>query len=355
MNINIAENATPIEILLVEDSAGDVRLTQEALRDAKVRNNLHVVSDGMEATYFLWRQGKHANAPRPDLILLDLNLPMKGGREVLEEIKLDANLKSIPVVILTTSAAEEDILRSYQLHANCYITKPVDLDQFLKVVKTIDNFWLAVVKLPANRKPMIEKTVNVLLIEDNAGDARLLREMFNHEAASRKYSLAHQECMKDAVTHLAADPVDVVLLDLGLPDAEGLGAVRQVHAVAPSIPLVVVTGLDDEAVATQALQEGVQDYLIKGQIETHALLRSLRYAIERQRMQIETDHVRKVQLQLKDEFLSHVSHELRSPLTRHLPIWHHPRRRIGRRGEYGTARISANHSAKCRPASVDDW
>lgn len=152
MTINIKENATPIEILLVEDSPGDVRLTQEALRDAKVQNNLHIASDGIEATAFLWRQGKHANAPRPDLILLDLNLPKKGGREVLEEIKQDPSLKSIPVVILTTSAAEEDILRSYQLHANCYITKPVDLEQFLKVIKTIDNFWLAIVKLPTVAK-----------------------------------------------------------------------------------------------------------------------------------------------------------------------------------------------------------
>ena len=152
MTINIGENATPIEILLVEDSPGDVRLTQEALRDAKMQNNLHVASDGMEATSFLWRHGKHAHAPRPDLILLDLNLPKKAGREVLEEIKLDPSLKSIPVVILTTSAAEEDILRSYQLHANCYITKPVNLDQFLKVVKTIDNFWLAIVKLPTVAK-----------------------------------------------------------------------------------------------------------------------------------------------------------------------------------------------------------
>jgi two-component system, chemotaxis family, response regulator Rcp1 len=145
-------DAMPIEILLVEDSPGDVRLTQEALRDAKVQNTLHVASDGMEAASFLWREGKHANAPRPDLILLDLNLPKKSGREILEEIKLDPNLKSIPVVILTTSAAEEDILRSYQLHANCYITKPVDLDQFLKVVKIIDNFWLAIVKLPSDSK-----------------------------------------------------------------------------------------------------------------------------------------------------------------------------------------------------------
>ncbi len=152
MTVAIADNVTPIEILLVEDSPGDVRLTQEALRDAKMKNTLHVASDGLEAISFLRRQGKHANAPRPDLILLDLNLPKKSGSEILEEIKLDPSLKSIPVVILTTSAAEQDILQSYQLHANCYITKPVDLDQFLKVVKTLDNFWLTIVKLPSDPK-----------------------------------------------------------------------------------------------------------------------------------------------------------------------------------------------------------
>jgi len=145
-------NSRTIEILLVEDSLGDVRLTQETLRDAKVQNTLHIASDGMEATNFLWRRGKYANVPRPDLILLDLNLPKKSGREVLEEIKLDPSLKSIPVVVLTTSAAEEDILRTYQLHANCYITKPVDLDQFLRIVKAIDDFWLAIVKLPTAEK-----------------------------------------------------------------------------------------------------------------------------------------------------------------------------------------------------------
>ena len=145
---NPIEAPTAIEILLVEDSPGDVRLTREALRDAKVQNNLHVALDGIEAMKFLGRDGAHADAPRPDLILLDLNLPRMSGREVLEQIKQNASLKSIPVVILTTSAAEEDIIRSYQLHANCYITKPVDLDQFIKVVKTIDNFWLAIVKLP---------------------------------------------------------------------------------------------------------------------------------------------------------------------------------------------------------------
>jgi two-component system, chemotaxis family, response regulator Rcp1 len=144
----IGENAKPVEILLVEDSPGDVRLTREAFKDAKVHLNLHVAPDGAEAMAFLRRDGKYAHVPRPDLILLDLNLPKKDGRAILTEIKEDPKLKSIPIVILTTSRSEEDILRSYQLHANCYITKPVDLDGFLKVVKSIDNFWLSVVNLP---------------------------------------------------------------------------------------------------------------------------------------------------------------------------------------------------------------
>jgi two-component system, chemotaxis family, response regulator Rcp1 len=144
----IGSDAAAIEVLLVEDSPGDVRLTREAFKDAKVHINLHVAPDGTEAMAFLKREGNHARAPRPDLILLDLNLPKKDGREVLEEIKQSPVFKSIPVVILTTSASEADILRSYRLHANCYITKPVDLEGFLRVVKSIDNFWLSVVKLP---------------------------------------------------------------------------------------------------------------------------------------------------------------------------------------------------------------
>ena len=143
------DHAKPIEILLIEDNAGDARLAREALREAKVRNHLSWVTDGVEALAFLRRQGQYAHEPRPDLILLDLNLPRKDGREVLAEIKTDEKLKCIPVVILTTSQAEEDILRSYRLNANCYIAKPVDLDQFMKIVQTIEAFWLTIVKLPA--------------------------------------------------------------------------------------------------------------------------------------------------------------------------------------------------------------
>lgn len=139
----------PVDILLIEDSPSDADLTEEALSDGKVLNKLHWVEDGVEALAFLRRQGKYANAPRPDLILLDLNLPKKDGREVLAEIKADSTLKLIPVIVLTTSAAERDILETYELNANCYVTKPIDLEQFISVVKLIEEFWLALVKLPS--------------------------------------------------------------------------------------------------------------------------------------------------------------------------------------------------------------
>ena len=139
----------PVEILLVEDNPGDERLTREALKEGKVYSNLHWVKDGVEAIEFLRRSGRYKDVPRPDIILLDLNLPKKDGREVLAEIKEDSHLRRIPVVVLTTSKAEEDILRTYDLHANCYITKPVDLEQFISVVRSIDDFWLSVVRLPS--------------------------------------------------------------------------------------------------------------------------------------------------------------------------------------------------------------
>ena len=142
----------PVEILLVEDNEGDVGLVEEVFEDAKIRNTLHVAEDGEEAMLFLNKEKPFAKAPTPDIILLDLNLPQKDGREVLEEIKTNDKLKRIPVVVLTTSKAEEDIVRSYDLHANSYITKPVDFDQFIKVIKSIEDFWLEVVRLPSSKK-----------------------------------------------------------------------------------------------------------------------------------------------------------------------------------------------------------
>ncbi len=146
--MNKPRGGKPVEILLIEDSSADVRLTKEALKEGKVHNNLSIVANGVEAMDFLRRKGKYAGSPHPDLILLDLNLPKKNGREVLGEIKQDPDLKRIPVVVLTISKSEEDIMKSYNLHANCYISKPVGLDKFIEVVKSVEDFWLTIVKLP---------------------------------------------------------------------------------------------------------------------------------------------------------------------------------------------------------------
>lgn len=150
--MNPVDRPDPIEVLLVEDDPGDVLLIREAFEDNKVANRLHVVADGVEALDFMRQTGEHAEAPRPDLVLLDLNLPRKDGREVLAEVKNDDALRTIPVVVLTTSQAEEDVLRSYDLHANAYVTKPVDFDRFIGVVRQIDQFFVSVVKLPNNRR-----------------------------------------------------------------------------------------------------------------------------------------------------------------------------------------------------------
>jgi len=146
--MNMKNKFKAVEILLIEDNPGDVRLTIEALKESKIVNNLHVVDDGIEALSFLKKEGIYKDKPRPDLIILDLNLPKKDGREVLAEIKSNDSLKQIPIVILTTSEAEEDIIKSYELHANCYITKPVNMEQFIKVVKFVGDFWFSIVMLP---------------------------------------------------------------------------------------------------------------------------------------------------------------------------------------------------------------
>ena len=148
----MTDGRSPIEILLVEDNPGDERLTREALKEGKVYHKLHWAKDGVEAMEFLHRRGKYRDAPRPDIILLDLNLPKKDGREVLQEIKDDPDLRHIPVIVLTTSQAEEDVLRSYQLHANAYVTKPVDFEGFIEAIKQIDHFFVSVVQLPTRRK-----------------------------------------------------------------------------------------------------------------------------------------------------------------------------------------------------------
>jgi two-component system cell cycle response regulator len=276
-----------VEILLVEDNIGDIRLTEDAFRDAKMLNKLSVVRDGIEALAFLRREGAYASAVRPDLILLDLNLPKKDGRDVLAEVKTDQDLRQIPVVILTTSEAEQDVLKAYDLHANCYITKPVDLEKFFSVVESIEQFWLSVVVLP-RRIDVALQSIRVLLVEDNPGDARLLSEMLSDadkawRQSNQRFDVVHCDRLSSGLLTLEQGGIDVVLLDLSLPDATGSITVTRTLETAPNVPIVVLTGTDNKELAISAVDHGVQDYLVKGQVGSASLVRSLRYAIERKR------------------------------------------------------------------------
>jgi signal transduction histidine kinase len=294
-------NGRSIDILLIEDNPDDVELTVEALKDAKVRNNLAVVADGVEAMTFLRRQPPYTDAFRPDLVLLDLNLPRKDGREVLAEIKNDISLRPIPVVVLTTSQADEDILRAYDLHANCYITKPVDFDQFIRVIRTI---------------------IQVLLVEDNPDDVELLREMLR-EVVQPELCLTEVGRLEHALAHVAAEHYDVALVDLSLPDSAGLETFTRVyHGAGRRLPVIVLSGLDDEDVAMEAVHAGAQDYLVKGKVSGPVVVRSVRHAIERHRLRSELEEAwEREQAQfrqmdrLKSDLIAFVSHELRGPLT----------------------------------------
>src|SRR5918997_891443 len=250
------DNTEPIEILLVEDNPGDARLAEEALKENKVRNNLHHVLDGVEAMRFLRREAPYAGVPVPDLILLDLNLPRKDGREVLEEIKGDPELRLVPVVVLTTSAAERDLLVHHR----------------------------EATAVERARPHMTQRsTVRVLLVEDNPADARLVEILLSEAGSSADFEVAHSERFAEALQRLEEATFEVILLDLSLPDSSGLETVSRMRVAAPRTPMVVLSGQDDEEVALRAVQQGAQDYLIKGQGDGNLLARTIRYAIERQR------------------------------------------------------------------------
>jgi two-component system, cell cycle sensor histidine kinase and response regulator CckA len=309
----------PVDILIVDDNPGDMRLTAEALKEGKVRNRLHLARDGVEAIAFLRRRGKYNDAPRPDLILLDLNMPRMNGRDVLAEIKEDCELKHIPVVMLTGSRETDDIVKTYDLHANCYVTKPIDLDQFTAVVRSITDFWFTVEEFPQEERQLIHKPVSILLVEDNAGDRRLIREMLA-EAGNLTFDVNYADRLEAAMVYLAQDGVEVILLDLGLPDSQGLETLRKVYAQVSEMPIVVLTGLNDEMVGVQAINEGAQDYLIKGHVDTHLLRRTIRYAIERKQAEVRE---RRLQLQLNLSsrlaslglMVEGIAHEINNPLS----------------------------------------
>ena len=277
----------PIEILLVEDNPGDVRLTVEALKDSKLLNRLHIVSDGVEAIQFLRRTGRYHNAVRPDVILLDLNLPGKSGHEVLAEIKNDPALRHIPVTIITTSENEADIQRAYQSHANCYITKPVDFTRFMQVVQGFEDFWINIVKLPRVAENRALGAVRILVVEDNPADARLIAEWLGSGPAV--FEIEQVDNLAAALRSIEIGRIDVVLLDLGLPDSSGLETLHRIRQLAPQLPVVVLSGLDDQDLAIRAVRAGAQDFLTKGLHTEEILRRSLRYSMERKRTEERLD------------------------------------------------------------------
>jgi diguanylate cyclase (GGDEF)-like protein len=303
--VESTEIGRPVEILLVEDNPGDARLAAEALKDSAFRNRLHWAADGVQAMEFLRRGGQNADAPTPDLILLDLNLPKKHGHELLAELKSDPDLKRIPVIVLTCSQAESDRDKAYALQASCYITKPSQWSEFLQTIRAIGDFWLTQVTLPGSDRPfprvgIADRPVGttgapqvarvatdtghlkILLVEDNPGDARLVREMIA-DAGNGQAALVDVGRLSDGVRRLGQETFDAVLLDLTLPDSEGLDTLVTLHAQATGVPLVVLTGLGDEEVAARALRQGAQDYLVKGKFDGGLLLRSVAHAIERMR------------------------------------------------------------------------
>lgn len=289
-------HGSPMDILLVDDSPSDRLLTADALEAAPFAQTLHVVENGVDALAYLRREGRFSTATRPDLIMLDLNLPKKDGREVLEEIKTDPDLKTIPVVVLSTSMSDEDVQRAYRAHANSYITKPVGYTRFHDVMAAVEKYWLGVVTLPpppdparriaraSSTSPVGESRVRVLLVEDSPTDVLLFRDA---AAGSTQYSfeITVAARLAEALDLLETGTFDVVLTDLGLPDSQGLEALRLLRSRSGDVPIIVLTGLDDELTGVSALHEGAQDYLVKGELSERGLARAVRYAIDKRLIQ----------------------------------------------------------------------
>jgi two-component system cell cycle sensor histidine kinase/response regulator CckA len=289
-----------IEILLVEDSPTDRLIAIEALQQARIVNTPHVVENGVEAMAYLRREGKFASARRPDLILLDLNLPKKDGREVLLEIKNDPLLKFIPVIVLTTSSAEEDVARAYGDHANSYITKPVDFPRFTQALEAIGTYWFEVVTLPPeatvqrlarNDRPRPsspplsgQRQLDVVLVSDEPADGVSIGELLAESAVAR-CDLTQVGSLQALRRRLDAKRCDVLLVDLVLGDSVGLETYRAARAAAPDAPIILLLGSGEKGTGELALREGADDYLCDDERSATAFLRSMRYAISRKNMQ----------------------------------------------------------------------
>lgn len=247
----------PIEILLVEDDAGDVDLVKEALREKKINVNLNVTNDGVDALRYLYKRGPYAGAARPDVILLDLNLPRKDGREVLRNLKSDKTLRPIPVVVLSTSTAETDILNAYGLGANCYVTKPTEYHDFANAVAGVIRFWSTVLQPSNGTARKDHGKIKILLIEDDDGDADLLQELLS-EIKDTSFQIERAGTLQAGLDRLAREEsaVDLVLLDLFLPDGQGLDTFTKFQSGAPQAPVVILSGLNDESLAIETVRQG---------------------------------------------------------------------------------------------------
>jgi len=292
---------SPVDILLVEDSPADARLAAEALKEGGFNSRLHWVEDGIQAMEFLRGQGKAPADARPGLILLDLNLPKKDGREVLAELKSDPLLRRIPVVVLTTSRAPVDREQSYDLHANCFITKPGQWNEFVEVVRSIKDFWFGPVTLPLAAEeaaaqaeaqspaarvlpaPADGRTpLRVLLVDASPEGVRSLRDQLA-EAGQSHIEMVPVESVRLAVKRAGREMFDAILLDLSLPDSQDLDGLRALHSRVSTVPIVVLTDRKDEAAAARALRQGAQDFLVKGRFDGESLARAVGHAIERTR------------------------------------------------------------------------
>jgi two-component system, cell cycle sensor histidine kinase and response regulator CckA len=298
--MTLASSRGALEILLVEDSPTDRLIAIEALQQARIVNTLHVVENGVEAMAFLRREGKFASARRPDLILLDLNLPKKDGREVLLEIKHDPLLKFIPVIVLTTSSAEEDVARAYGDHANSYITKPVDFPRFTQALEAIGHYWFEIVTLPpeatvqrlarndrprpSSPPPTGQRQLDVVLVSNEPADGHVLGELLAESSAAR-CDLTQVNSLQALRQRLDARRCGVLLVDLLLGESVGLETYRAVRAAAPEVPIILLLGTGEEGTGELALREGADDYLCREEWTTAAVFRSMRYATSRKNTQ----------------------------------------------------------------------
>lgn len=271
-----------IDILLVEDNPAHARLMRDVLQKSAVSNRVSVVQDGEKAMDFLHRAGSYADAPRPDLIILDLNLPRKDGREVLAEIKEDRAFRQIPVVILTTSEEADDIKRSYGSRANCYLTKPFEIADYYAALEAIERFWLATASLPSREADKMTETKpkHILLIEDHPGQAFLIRDMLKRFEEMR-FDVEIADRLTTGVKRVERGGVDLVVLDLGLPDSSGVETVRALHEKCPGVPVLVVTNQDPHGTAPEAIYSGAGDYLVKWSLTPETLGRAIARRLQR--------------------------------------------------------------------------